>query len=196
MPELPEVESLRRSLVPYIVGKKIESIEVKKPKLVSGKGTIRKESKEKLDEFVGELTGEIFKCVERRAKNLIFEFESGKILLVHLKMTGQLVYKDDDHFAFGGHPIEDSEKQLPHKHSHVIFKLNEGTLYYNDTRMFGYLLFYASRASLDAENHFDGLGIEPEDPGFTLGFFKEKMKKEVRYFKNFAFESNSSGWSW
>jgi formamidopyrimidine-DNA glycosylase len=178
MPELPEVESLRRSLVPYVIGKKIESIQVKKPKLVSGNGTKRKESQEKVDEFVTELSGEVFKNADRRAKNLIFEFESGKILLVHLKMTGQLVYKDDDHFTFGGHPIEDSEKQLPHKHSHVIFKLNEGTLYYNDTRMFGYLLYCPSRAALDAESHFEGLGIEPEDPGFTLEFFKEKMKKK------------------
>lgn len=178
MPELPEVESLRRSLIPYVVGKKIESIEVKKPKLVSGNGTVRKESKQKVDEFIGELTGQVFKNVERRAKNLIFEFESGKILLVHLKMTGQLVYKDDDHFTFGGHPIEDSEHKLPHKHSHVIFKLNQGTLYYNDTRMFGYLLYYPSRNALEAENHFEGLGIEPEDSEFTLEFFKKAMKKK------------------
>ena len=178
MPELPEVESLRRSLIPYLEGKRIESIEIKKPKLVSGNGTVRQESKGKVDEFINELTGEVFNKIEFRSKNLSAVFDSGKILLVHLKMTGQLVYKDDDHFTFGGHPIEDSEHKLPHKHSHVIFKLNQGTLYYNDTRMFGYLLYFSSRKALEVENHFEGLGIEPEDSGFTLEFFKKAMKKK------------------
>ena len=75
----------------------------------------------------------------------------------------------------GGHPIELSEKQLPNKHSHIIFELEGGTLYYNDTRMFGYLLYYPSAAAFEAENHFGMLGIEPLDRGFTAAYLKDAL---------------------
>jgi formamidopyrimidine-DNA glycosylase len=94
MPELPEVESLKRSLKPFIVGQTISKIEVFKPKLVSDKGTVRQPIDAKVSEFITELTGKKIVDIERVAKNLIFHFESKEILLVHLKMTGQLVYKD------------------------------------------------------------------------------------------------------
>src|SRR5688572_9444531 len=93
MPELPEVENLRQGLNRVIVGQKVRSVEIRKPKLVSGKGNIRLPSKIKAREFERELRGEYFTAVERRAKNLIFRFASGKVVLVHLKMSGQFVYK-------------------------------------------------------------------------------------------------------
>ena len=74
MPELPEVENLRRGLERSIVGQKVLKVEVKKPKLVSGKGNIRVASLRKTWEFERGLKSEIFSKVERRAKNLIFRF--------------------------------------------------------------------------------------------------------------------------
>ena len=177
MPELPEVESLRRSLVPHVVGQTIQSVEVHKPKLVSSKGTIRRPSSSKKKKFERGLTQETIKQIDRKAKNLIIHFESGKVLLIHLKMTGQLVYQEDgERLALGGHPIEVSEHELPNKHSHIIFELERGTLFYNDVRMFGYLLLYDSWDDLAAEQHFDNLGVDPLAEEFTLEHFRNGLK--------------------
>ncbi len=179
MPELPEVENLRRGLEKNIVGSKVLSVKVSKPKLVSGKGNIRIASPAKVREFERGLKGEVFTKVERRAKNLIFQFQSGKVLLVHLKMSGQFVYKPKTgRKIIGGHPIELSESTLPNKHSHVIFELAKGTLYYNDTRMFGYLLYYPTIEAFEKENHFDLLGLEPLDKNFTLKYLEEGLKNK------------------
>jgi formamidopyrimidine-DNA glycosylase len=187
MPELPEVENLRRGLEKNIVGQKILRVKVHKPKLVSGKGAVRKISPKKVQEFEQGLKGERFSKIERRAKNLIFRFASGKAVLVHLKMSGQFVYKTTSHKlkAFvGGHPIEISEKQVPNKHTHVIFELERGTLYYNDTRMFGYLLYYESIEAFEKENHFALLGLEPFDKKFTAEYLQEALKSKKSRIKS------------
>jgi formamidopyrimidine-DNA glycosylase len=178
MPELPEVENLRLGLEKYIIGQKILKVEVNKPKLVSGKGNVRVASNKKVAEFIKGLQGEKFLKVERRAKNLVFRLTHGKIILAHLKMTGQFVYKDNQHEVIGGHPIELSEKTLPNKHSHIIFKLSRGTLYYNDTRMFGYVLYFPNAASFEKENHFGELGLEPLDKNFTAKYLAESLKNK------------------
>jgi formamidopyrimidine-DNA glycosylase len=181
MPELPEVENLRLGLEKNILGQKIVDVKVRKPKLVSGKGTIRTASRKKVEEFEKGLLGETFVEVNRRAKNLIFKFKSGKILLVHLKMSGQFVYKSKKgkNEVTGGHPIEISEKELPNKHTHVIFYLNNGTLFYNDTRMFGYLLYYPTLKHFENEDHFKLIGLEPLDRKFTAKYLEESLKNKV-----------------
>src|SRR3989344_9533913 len=92
MPELNEVKNLRRGLKKHIVGQKILGVKVHRAKLVSGKGNARKASPKKAREFEQGLEGEQFSEIERRAKNLIFKFASGKVILIHLKMSGQFVY--------------------------------------------------------------------------------------------------------
>lgn len=179
MPELPEVESLRRGLAKYIIGQTIVRAEVKKPKLVSGRGNIRVASAAKVREFVREMRGEKISAVERRAKNIIVRFASGKALLIHLKMSGQLVYAEHGkNKALGGHPIEISESTLPNKHSHIIFTLTRGTLYYNDTRMFGYVLYFPSYEELAEAAGFSELGLEPHDKKFTAQHLFEGLKKK------------------
>lgn len=180
MPELPEVENLRLGLEKNILGQKILSVKVNKPKLVSGKGTLRTASKNKVLDFESGLKNEKFLKVDRRAKNLIFHFKSGKIVLAHLKMSGQFVYKPKNKKAsvIGGHPIELSEKELPNKHTHIIFELEKGMLYYNDTRMFGYVLYYPSASSFDKENHFTLLGLEPLDKNFTSEYFEKELRSK------------------
>lgn len=180
MPELPEVENLKMGLVKNILNQKILSVEIRKPKLVAGKGTLRKISTKKKNEFIKGVTGEKFIEIERRAKNLIFKLSHGKIILAHLKMSGQFVYqaKKDGSLTSGGHPIELSETELPNKHSHIIFKLNNGVLYYNDTRMFGYLLYYPNIKAFEAENHFAMYGVEPLSKEFTHKYFFEAIKNK------------------
>ncbi len=180
MPELPEVENLRRGLKRVIVGQKIRRVEVRKPKLVFGNGTLRKASETKKSEFIKGITGEHFLGVERRAKNLIFNLSNGKIILVHLKMSGQFVYKPfySSKTVSGGHPIELSEKELPNKHTHITFELNSGNLFYNDTRMFGYLLYYKDIKSFESKNHFGLLGLEPFSCEFTPKYFRDMLKQK------------------
>lgn len=187
MPELPEVENLRRGLEKHVLGQKIKKVVVNKPKLVSGRGNIRIPSKKKVREFIKGLEGEKFIAVERRAKNLIFKLSRDKIILAHLKMSGQYVYQPKSHklkAVIGGHPIEISEKTLPNKHSHIIFELERGTLYYNDTRMFGYALYYPTMESFEKENHFANLGKEPLDKGFTVKYFAESLKNKKTKIKS------------
>ncbi len=180
MPELPEVENLRRGLERTIIGQRIKKITVNKPKLVSGKGNNRVASNKKKIQFIKSITGTRFVAIERRAKNLILRLTSGKIILAHLKMSGQFVYKSksNNKLVTGGHPIELSEKELPNKHSHIIFELENGTLYYNDTRMFGYVLYYPDEKSFSAENHFALYGCEPLSREFTVKYFFDALKSK------------------
>lgn len=178
MPELPEVETLRRELVTLIRGQKIKAITVRKPKLVSGKGNIRSASSRKVKEFIAELRGETITDIARRAKNLIVHFKSGKLLLVHLKMTGQLVYVERvTRLADGGRPNKLSGIKLPGQHTHIIFELNRGTLYYNDLRKFGYLLYYPNLKKLEATGHFSEIGLDPLDSEFTLKRFAQVIQE-------------------
>src|SRR3989344_488664 len=181
MPELPEVENLRLGLERSILNQKIKKVLVLKPKLVSGKGNKRQASLKRRREFILGITGEKFIKIERRAKNLIFRLSNGKIILVHLKMAGQFVYKGagNKKLISGGHPIELSEHRLPNKHTHVIFELEKGTLYYNDTRMFGYLLYYPNAKKFEAEKHFALYGLEPLSKEFTAKYFFNELKNKT-----------------
>jgi formamidopyrimidine-DNA glycosylase len=188
MPELPEVESLRRSLLPFVEGQIIQKVVVLMPKLVSAKGTTRIPSESKTRVFIEGLTGKTIKTITRRAKNLIFEFDNDSILLVHLKMTGQLVFKEDlrsgqNKTVWGGHPIQESNNTLPNKHTYVIFHLTNGTLFYNDVRQFGYLLYYENSVEFAKEDHFNGLGLEPLANEFNFEAFKTELKKRTGQLK-------------
>lgn len=193
MPELPEVESLRRGLVRAIVGSKILAVKVLNEKIISGKGTKRYPDKTKTKEFSKNIIGKKIVSIERRAKNLIIRLSTKEILLVHLKMTGQLVFvpkNKKSKISFGGHPIQESEISLPHKHTYIIFSLSNGTLYYNDVRQFGYVLYYKNIESLDVEKHFDDLGLEPFDKKFTFSYFKEKLRNKTTPIKKLLLDQS------
>ena len=151
------------------MGKTIKSIQINNAKLVSGKGTLRKADEIKKQEFIKNLENQEIASITRRAKNLFINFASGKIILVHLKMTGQLVYQDSSSQVSGGHPI--LNLKLPNRHTHIIFTLNQGTLYYNDVRQFGYVLYYPDQKTFDIENHFKDIGPEPFSVEFSLDYF-------------------------
>jgi formamidopyrimidine-DNA glycosylase len=188
MPELPEVESLRRSLLPYIENKRIDTVEVRMPKLVSGRGTKRTASQVMTDSFIDGVSRKVVKGLGRRAKNIIFYFDDDSVMIVHLKMTGQLVFKPfqatgKEALVSGGHPIELSTMELPNKHTYIIFYLENGTLFYNDVRQFGYVLHYPSLEIAVKDGHFAKLGFEPLDEDFTLKGFETGLKKKTGILK-------------
>lgn len=134
MPELPEVETIKRELEKTIVGKKITGVYVHQPKV------IREPSVEKFKKGV---IGATFKNVLRKAKVLILELSNGKSLAIHLKMTGQLVYPGDG------------------KRSRLSFRLSGGKLLdFNDQRLFAEMRLLEDWRSLE---FIQGLGPEPFD---------------------------------
>lgn len=203
MPELPEVEALRLSLWPYIQNQTVLQVHVITPKLISGKGTHRQSNQAKATEFVNNITGRQIIGLQRRAKNLIFQLSDGGLILVHLKMSGQLVFQKrtsteasnqaelaptrtfglENFLIWGGHPINLSKYTLPSKHTHVIFELTNGTLFYNDTRQFGYLLYYPNQQLFDQAGHFASLGLEPLGPDFTLEYLQTVLKSQTTSLK-------------
>src|SRR3989344_1815823 len=131
MPELPEVETIRRDLEGRIVRKKIADVEVRAKKIV----------KTNLKEFVSVLKGNQFSKIDRRGKLLIFGLKrDGKFLLVHLKMTGQLIYRYDHKTIAGGHNLPKNIGELPNKFTHLVFSFaDKSKLFYNDMRKFGFM---------------------------------------------------------
>lgn len=131
MPELPEVETIRLGLAKYLVGHKITYVKVRAPKIFQGTPK--------------EVIGARIKKISRRAKILILDLDNGKSLVIHLKLTGQLVYHKDGSQATFGHPIPFAGTTLPAKTTHVIFTLSDGSkLFYNDVRKFGWIKVVAT----------------------------------------------------
>jgi formamidopyrimidine-DNA glycosylase len=135
MPELPEVETVRRDLAEVLPGDTIVSIEVRLPKM------LRLPAGANLEKSIlnQEITG-----VGRRAKLLIIDLTNGLHLLIHLKMTGQLLWQDknEQQLIAGGHTLTATEIPSGHanKYTHIIFQLGSGAvLLFNDLRQFGYV---------------------------------------------------------
>jgi len=128
MPELPEVETVVRSLRPYLTGKKIVDIDIRKDKSFPE------------NHLSYLILGQPIEKIWRRAKLIIMDIQGSSHLVVHLKMTGQLLYRSAYALAGGGHPTNDLLNQLPGKHTRVILTLSDaGQLFFNDLRIFGWL---------------------------------------------------------
>ncbi len=167
MPELPEVETIVRELGQKIKNKKIKTIEVLAPKMVNFS----------VKDFTSKLKNRKIKKVDRRGKMIIIELDNKNYLLVHLIMTGQLVYraKSGKIGAVGGHPIVDGLKKLPNKFTRVIFLLSDGScLFFNDIRKFGWMKL-VDKDVLDKTNK--KFGIEPFTKEWTIKNFEVALKK-------------------
>ncbi len=126
MPELPEVETLRRGLEKYVVGHTIESIDVRRPKIFQGN--------------VKDIEGAKVTAVRRFGKGLVIDLSNGHSLAVHIKLTGQLIYRGKDEPHIIHTDLKRVGKDLPNSWTHVIFHLDRGaTLFYNDIRQFGWI---------------------------------------------------------
>src|SRR3989344_1431474 len=126
MPELPEVETIVRRITPYVVGKQLLQIIIRHPKSVLGDPKM--------------VEGSTVTLVCRRAKMLVFEFSNGNALVIHLKMTGQILYQDAKLRLGGGHPTADWVAQLPSKHTRAILEFSQDSReFFNDMRVFGWI---------------------------------------------------------
>lgn len=152
MPELPEVETVRKVLEPMLVGRRFESVAILDSRLTRPAAPA---------EVAAELQGERVASVERRGKYLVVRFESGLLLLVHLRMTGSLVHSRD------GAPSEDH-------HRRAVVTLDDGSdVIYRDVRRFGTWLVL--RAD-ELDPYLDGrLGSEPLDATFSARKLRDRL---------------------
>ena len=159
MPELPEVETVRRGLEKLILGKKISNIEIRYPKMI----------KTDLNQFQKELPGQVIQSMGRRGKYLLFNLRD-KVLISHLRMEGKYFYYPD---------------QVPErKHAHVLIHFEDGgTLVYEDVRKFGTMELLAPEL-LEAYFISKKLGPEPTEQDFDLGRFKLALKRSKKPIKS------------
>lgn len=165
MPELPEVQTIVNELNRKIKNGRIKLIEVRNA------GSAKPFPKV----LIAKTKGRKIKTVKRRGKMIDIDLGGDDNILIHLKMTGQLVYvaKTGKKIS-GGHPI-DTVGELPNKFSHVIINFTDGSvLYFNDIRKFGWVK-YATNVERDIARQ--KYGLEPFDKKYTLDCFKRLLKK-------------------
>lgn len=166
MPELPEVETIRKGLEHYLVGHTIKDVEVKVPKLFEGNPK--------------EVIGSKIQKVKRFGKGLVIDLSNGYSLAIHIKLTGQLIFRDE---KTKNEPVsKDKVGTLPSKVTHVIFDLDKNAvLYYNDTRRFGWIKVIKTDQVKELP-FFKSMGPEPfgsEASGqakLTLDYFSKVIK--------------------
>ncbi len=168
MPELPEVETVRRGLAGLIIDKKIRSVTNDWVKSFPN-------AKNDVDAF---LIGAKITGVRRRAKVLLIDLDSEYTLVIHLKMTGQLVFRsNNDGERFGaGHPSDSLVGRLPDKSTRVTIDLGDSKLFFNDQRKFGWMRLVTS-IEVPNIDFMKKLGPEPLSDDFTSQMFAERLKR-------------------
>jgi formamidopyrimidine-DNA glycosylase len=170
MPELPEVETVRRGLNDLIIGRKIKSVVHDTPKsFPNSPGDVK--------EF---LIGSSVAGVRRRAKVLLIDLSSEYTLVIHLKMTGQLVFRSEEAVFGAGHPNDSLIGELPDRSTRVTMMFTDGShLYFNDQRKFGWMKLIPT---LEVPNidFMKRVGPEPLEASFTAGEFAERFKRRAR----------------
>jgi formamidopyrimidine-DNA glycosylase len=162
MPELPEVETLKRQLK-VLRGKKIKSVKIGWPKMVQP-FSVR--------QFQSRVSGRSIDSIKRRAKTLIFGLDNKSYLAVHLRLTGQLIFQPsgDKLLIAGGHPQEGGTDNLPNKFTHIIITFSDNSvLYFNDMRKFGWMKLMSQ---IELDEYSSRHGYEAVSASFTLDKFK------------------------
>ena len=160
MPELPEVETVRRGLEPVLVGNAFARVEQRRPDL---RFPLPKD-------FGMRLSGRRIEALDRRAKYLLARLDDGEVLVMHLGMTGC--------FSING-----SATKPPPKHEHIVFHLGDGTtIRYSDARRFG-LMDLVRAESLEQHALFKGLGVEPLSEALTPEWLAQRLKGKATSIK-------------
>lgn len=165
MPELPEVETVRIGLTRFLPGKRIKAVSHDWPKSFPN-------AQEDIDAF---LIGAKILEIQRRAKVLLIELDTKYSLVIHLKMTGQLVFIGRQERFGAGHPSDSLVSDLPAKSTRVSFEFEEGSyLYFNDQRKFGWIRLLPT-AEVPNIDFFKKVGPEPLSADFTPKAFRERL---------------------
>ena len=166
MPELPEVETIRRSLEKYLIGHEITAVEVHY-KNFEGEGKL--------------LIGGKVNRIRRFGKVTVIDLDNGYSVVAHIKLTGQFIYRGPN---LKGVPSLSKKVVggVPGRHTHVTFKLDKGgSLYYNDVRRFGWIKIVKTK-EVEETPFIKKLGPEPFK-GLTLELFKQILSKSSRPIK-------------
>lgn len=167
MPELPEVEVIRLFLESNLIGKKITGLTILNSKSFIGSPKLVK--------------GQKISFFNRIGKQLSIHLANKLILLVHLKMTGQLIYINQTKTILG-HPTPNlNDSKLPNKSTRIYFTFSDKSkLYFNDQRKFGWIKLLNQTELIEAQKK---LGIDVLDSKFTLNYFYSQLQKSSRPIK-------------
>lgn len=160
MPEMPEVETIKRVIEPQIVGLKIDSVITNHSQVIAYPDMYL---------FEQETSGQIINRMSRRGKYLTIHFDSGDRLILHLRMTGQLLVTPHDY------PMEN--------HTHLIMNLSNRTqLRYIDVRRLGRFWLFGKN-DIDDKSGLEKLGMEPLDDSLTASYLVAHLSKRKRPIK-------------
>lgn len=178
MPELPEVETVRRGLEPVLVGNAFARVEQRRPDL---RFPLPKR-------FVERLTGRRIEGLDRRAKYILARLDDGQVLIMHLGMTGRFaIEKAGAEKSTPGVFVHDATPGAQFgfpKHEHIVFHLGDGsTVRYSDVRRFG-IMDLADADALQSHALFKGLGIEPLGDDLTADWLAGRLKGKTTPIKS------------
>ncbi|SHH69534.1 DNA-formamidopyrimidine glycosylase [Virgibacillus chiguensis] len=161
MPELPEVETIRKTLKRFVINRTIDQIDIYWPKIIK--------QPDDMMQFQSEIIGQKILDIHRKGKFLLFELND-YILVSHLRMEGKYSVHQE------GEPVK--------KHTHIIFRFSTGEeLRYNDVRKFGTMHLFHRGEEMN-QKPLCLLGPDPFDDAFTVEYFIEKLKKTKRVIKS------------
>ena len=171
MPELPEVETLRRGLSHAITGRRIVEAELLKPKIYEGLPGYS----------LSDVVDATIADVRRRAKYLIVDLSNGLSLIIHLSLAGQIVViRPNAEKVTGGHPVPAYNSELPHRQTSVILHFDDGTiLYLTDIRQFAHL-WLAPTAEVMTVVPDGRLGVEILGPDFSEAELCERLRRRPK----------------
>lgn len=169
MPELPEVETVRRGLSLLIIGKKITAVN----------SDTEKSFPNAPSDVAAFLIGATIVDVRRRAKVLMIDLSTKYTIVIHLKMTGQMVFRGSQVFG-AGHPSDSLIGDLPDRSTRVTLTFDgDSRLFFNDQRKFGWMKLIPT-IEVPNIDFMQKVGPEPLEDDFTPGQFSERFKRRAR----------------
>ena len=174
MPELPEIQTIVNDLNKAVLNKKIKKVEIRLPKIV------RCANKD----FCTVLKNSSFQKISRWGKFIIIQLsQKNEYLVVHLRMTGQIIYINKDKIIAGGHSMGNNQFDLPNKQTHlIVYFQDQSKLFYNDQRQFGFWQVADLKGLKEIQ---DKLGLNPLYTEFSLSSFKKLLEDRKGNIKAF-----------
>lgn len=170
MPELPEVETVRIGLAKLLPGKQVAKVDFDWPKSFPNTP----------DDVKKRLIGAKITSIKRRAKVLMIELDTKHSLLIHLKMTGQLVFRSARQHFGAGHPGDSLIGELPDRSTRVTVTFSDGSrLFFNDQRKFGWVRLLPT-VEIPQIDFFQKVGPEPLAADFTAAAFAARIRRRPK----------------